>query len=1430
MQIVFRADDGDHELDVELRNPDATLGDLVRAVRGTPVPPSVAVDDRVVPSSCLVVESGLHEGGILTAPPDEPSGPAAANEAGFELVAVAGTEAGRVFPLVAGRSSLGRDRAGTIVLDHPTVSRHHCEIELAESGTGTIVDPGSGNGTLVDGTYLRPVEAAEVSPGCVIQAGALGFTIRPVAATDRPRGLDLRRPPGLGGTVSFNRPPRPARAPIPGPIEVPTEPGEPAKPHFSVVSFVGPLCLAVLLMRVSAGKLALALVAVLSPFLVVGIYLESRRRSQQGAKRDRRRYETEVGEFERRVGETGVAERSRLRELCPDPGEILRRAALPSVRLWERRTQHEDFLRLFAGLADLPWQPPVTNSAAKLPPETATALESSRLRAAPVCVDLSHGGVVGVVGDRAAALATARSLVCQAAVHQGPADLTIGVFVDPGREPDWEWCKWLPHTRGTSGGDRWLSAQRDTSDTLLRALAGGAGTGTVLVVLDSDVLTEGKNAPARDLLSAADDRGHHASAAATVPVAGIVVSSSADRLPAACNTIIEVLNSDGDAIVRRPEEGAEIGDVLLAGLAVPTARTCARNLARFEDPELHQPGAGLPDSVRLLPLLEMERIDAESIRKQWRLTGPTAGPVAPLGVTERGVFNLDLVRDGPHGLVGGTTGSGKSELLRSLVAALAVRIDPTHLTFILMDFKGGAAFDECARLPHTVGMVTDLDEQLAERALQSLEAEVQYRERTLRAAGADNLQEYLALHLPEPLPRLVVVIDEFATLAKENPEFLSSLVSVAQRGRTLGVHMILATQRPAGAINDNIRTNTNLRIALRVQDAADSVDVIDRPDAAALSRHLPGRAYIRLGPGEIVPIQTALVTCVTDENADTAVDVAPFVFGPALRPKIEEAGSAVDPAGNPEPQRSDLARLVDAAIAANRAENIPPPRRPWPEPLPAHIDVADLVAAAVPTPGAARAVVALADDPRRQTQYPAGWDPVEGNLLIFGIPGSGTTTALADLALSLATVLSPEELEVYALDFGAGDLKALEGLPHTGSVILADDRERQVRLVRHLRAELDRRRGGAPRRRTLVLIDNLSAMRAEFDDTEGLELIDEVTRVYADGTDMGISFAVTADRLNTAPNAWMSVTTHKWLFRLPDPYDYVSAGLTRKNVPQPIPGRAVMVPSGLQIQFGRPTPSLMAAVAAVAARYPQATRLASPIGMLPAEVSFASLGAISDLTSEPWRIPIGMRQSDLGVAHLELYEGDHALVTGPARSGKSLALWTIAASLRTGQQGGELHLVATGGRRCPLRECPALDRFATAGGEATAVFASIRTVTGPVVVLIDDAESFDDADSAIAGLFSSGRPDLHVIAAGRSDSLRTLYGHWTSTVRRSKTGLLLRPNVDLDGDLLGVTLPRRTPVRMTIGRGYAANNGELDMIQVAAPLIGYRPPIRLEDH
>ncbi|MDQ3106204.1 MAG: FtsK/SpoIIIE domain-containing protein, partial [Actinomycetota bacterium] len=804
--------------------------------------------------------------------------------------------------------------------------------------------------------------------------------------------------------------------------------------------------------------------------------------------------------------------------------------------LWERRPGHGDVLQLRLGTGAVPWHPPLHDTSRRAAGAADALASRVTLHEAPLDVDLGPGRVLGIVGEREAVEALLRSLVVQAATLHGPADLRIAVLTGADRASGWSFAKWLPHTNGAgeAAGLRLLGASETDIATVVAALAAmappldhrGRPAVTVphrLVVVDADGLTEGRPAPVRALL-----------AGATGFVSGIVVAAEASRLPAMCTTLVTLVGPDGLAEVSEPATNQRIDDVLLGGLTRESAGRAARSLAGIDDPEVREVGASLPDRVGLLPLLGIDAT-ADEVIERWRAPSLRA----PIGVTDDGPLLVDLVADGPHALIGGTTGSGKSELLRTLVASLAASAGPEHLTFVLIDYKGGSAFDSCARLPHTVGLVTDLDEHLGQRALRCLEAELRHRERVLRVAGATDLPHYLTMDPTSPMPRLVVVIDEFATLAAELPDFIDALVGIAQRGRSLGVHLLLATQRPAGAVKDNIRANTNLRIALRMQDGADSTDVIDTPDAAAIGRRQAGRGYVRFGPAEVVPFQAAIVSQPTDgQRRGVTVELRAFPFAPERRPNPGASESVI-----PNPP-TDLERLVDAIVAADARLGLAPPRRPWPEPLPARIELLALDPdPVVAAPGAPPfAVYGLADDPSHQRQAPAAWNGTDGNLLLYGVAGSGTTTALVTLARSLARRHAPTDLHLYALDFGAGGLADLAALPHVGAVVAATEPERRRRLLTRLRGELDRRRSlgrrdGDPA--LVVLLDNWSGFAASLaDDAAGLDQRDEMTRLVADGPAFGIWFVITADHAGGVPLALASLVPSKLVFRLADRLDY----------------------------------------------------------------------------------------------------------------------------------------------------------------------------------------------------------------------------------------------------------------------------------------------------
>jgi DNA segregation ATPase FtsK/SpoIIIE, S-DNA-T family len=1458
MQIVYVAGDARRELDVRVNNPSATVADLVRALDPT------AGDDRTLliggrpaDPDFELGEAGLHEGATVrlasartTTDPEHAAVGAAMTSVtaarSWELVVVGGLGAGRRFPLVPGTVVLGRASGCDIELDHPTVSKRHAQLMIGTAGDVTVSDLGSHNGTWVDG--LPVVKPIPLDAGVPVRLGALELELRPVEDGDRPVAVDALRHGNAAGTIPFNRPPRPAPPSPPVDIAPPAPPrtGQGRVP-LSLIAILTPLIFAGVMFAVMRSPQFL-MFGLLTPVIGIGNAIDAKRRGRRSERGETERFHRELSEFRGRLTALAADERRRMQRAYPDPAEITRRVEQPSTALWERRPAHPDFLRLRAGVGDVPWSPPVAPTAlgADAPEELDVVLaEHGILGGAPVPVDLAAGGVVGIVGDRAAALSLARCLVCQAAALHGPADLPMVVLSSAGGAAAWDWSKWLPHTRDASGIGRMLSHDAELSTRLVEAQlrpAGGreradrperAVGPTLLVVVDDESLTDGRKAPTRSLL-----RGEGGL------VAGIVIASTVDRLPAVCTTVVEMADPDGSADLTLPQRGQRIGGFLAAGMDDGVARDCARSLARFEDPELDVVGAGLPASIRLLPLLDLEDCTADAVLARWKAGGIDPPPATPMGVADDGVFGIDFVADGPHGLVGGTTGAGKSELLRTLVAGLAASVDPDHLTFVLVDFKGGSAFDECARLPHTVGMVTDLDQHLAERALRCLEAELRHRERVLRDAGAVDLPDYLRKGLPEALPRLLVIIDEFATLKAELPEFIDALVGVAQRGRSLGVHLLLATQRPQGAISDNIRANTNLRIALRVQERTDSTDVIDVPDAAGIPRTAPGRAYVRLGPGEVVAIQTALSTGLRREAARAPVDVAPFVYGPVPRaasaPPPPGARGA-PPGGQPDTEvgiegDTDLSVLVAAVREAFARTGRPQPRRPWPDPLPGNVDVDRLIDRALEDAGPQHppefVPLALADDPDAQTQYPTGWSTADGNLIVYGIGGSGTTTTLASLALSLARLNSAADVHLYGLDFGAGELGALERLPHVGAVIMANERERQGRLIRHLRAELDRRRqlGSAALRdepQIVTLVDGWSAFAAEYNDLAGSAVFDAFGRVFADGPELRMYTVIAADRAAAVPSQLASLVRQRMALRLADAYDYSGFGVRSAAVPEMVPGRALLAGTGQVVQIARPAGGLAAAAARLAAcaaapsaTAPTGTALRpDPIASLATAVRLDELAAPARLGERPWSIPIGVAERTLSAAGLVVYEGEHALVTGPARSGRSTALLTVAAACRAG--GRDVRVIAVAGPRSPLAARDAsVDEVvapAAVGDKLLPLVENAGAAGRLALVLVDDAESVDDAGGVLERLSTSDLPGLLFVAAGRNDGIRTGYSHWTRPLRRSKLGVLLRPDVDLDGDILGASLPRRAPVAMVPGRGYVVNSGEAELIQVALP-------------
>jgi S-DNA-T family DNA segregation ATPase FtsK/SpoIIIE len=436
--------------------------------------------------------------------------------------------------------------------------------------------------------------------------------------------------------------------------------------------------------------------------------------------------------------------------------------------------------------------------------------------------------------------------------------------------------------------------------------------------------------------------------------------------------------------------------------------------------------------------------------------------------------------------------------------------------------------------------------------------------------------------------------------------------------------------------------------------------------------------------------------------------------------------------------------------------------------------------------------------------------------LFIGIPGSGTSTALATVALTMAAAWSPDQFDLLVLDLGAGDLAPLARLPHCLGYAApgAAAREQQIRLLKYLHAELDRRKARpAGQRRLVVLIDGLATLKDEYQDSGDQSLLDGLYRAWSDGPDVGLWCAAATARSRAIPSAIDDVTTQKWLFRLADPYDYSTLGVKPAQIPPAVPGRCVLAQTKLQTHVATPDQPLAEAVATARARWAEADHKTSVTRPLPEQVAAAELPP-ADLAGEPWRVPVGLRESDLEPAWLELYDNEHVLIAGPARSGKSTVLLALADNLRR----SDATVWGLCQRRSPLAVSPLLDRVAITTEDINALLTDVPYQKGNLVLLIDDAEQFEDGDHVITNLITADRPNLHLIAAGRSDDLRgsSLYNHWTKHIRKARCGLLLQPEPDYDGALLGVTITRKLPAALTVGRGYACQNGVAVFVQTAS--------------
>ncbi|MBT9258040.1 FHA domain-containing protein [Phycicoccus sp. MAQZ13P-2] len=1350
-----------------------------------------------------------------------------------------GPDAGVEIPLLSGTNMVGRQRGSEIRLSDVMVSRAHARVNVTDHVE--VVDTGSANGVEVNGGL---VSRAVVRPDDRVRVGDSVLSFR---LTTQPTAAGRTE----SSAVGFIRSPRLAPRYAGKEFEPPEAPQRTQAHSFPMTMLVLPVLMAGIL-YLTTRQWTSILFAALSPLMMIGSWWEQRRQGRRVDRAALAAYREDLDLLVEEVREEAEVEAAARRAEYPSVAECLEAAHQRRPLMWTRRPGDWGFLELRLGRGTLASRSTVAPIEGRNAPRELLAEGRERLAHlgtvadVPVVATPATTGGIGIAGPRGASVAAARALVVQVAALHSPAEVAVTLLTSQRSAPDWEWLKWLPHVDApwSPVEARHLASDPRAAVVLLTALEAlvarraeeeSAEGPAVLVVIES-------SAPADfgRLVELSEHGWRHG-------VHVCWVAPDLEQLPAACRTFVDT-STVSESGVGFVHEAASVTPVATETVSGEDALAFARSLAPVVDLGARNEDAS--DIPRSIAFLSMEGYEAlgdqpEAVLERWTqnhsvLTGPRACEPwfkeaslrAAVGHSGPSLLHLDLRSDGPHALVGGTTGAGKSELLQAWILSMAANHSPQRLTFLLVDYKGGSAFADCANLPHTVGMVTDLDSHGVQRALESLSAELRHREHVLERAKAKDLMTMEKKWMPSAPPSLVIVVDEFAALVQEVPEFVDGVVNVAQRGRSLGLHLVLATQRPAGVIKDNLRANTNLRLALRVADEADSTDVLGSAEAAFFDPDLPGRAVSKTGPGRLVPFQTAYAGGHTGAGPSTPdIRVEELVLGVGAPWELPEATA---PAETDVKAPTDISRVVATIRAANDLAALAPPRRPWLKALDAVYDLVPL-ARHQRDPGD-RFVLGMVDLPRDQVQRVVAFEPERsGNLAVLGASGAGKSTVLRTLAVAAGLGHHDGPTWVYGLDFGTQSLMMIEELPHVGAVVKGSDDERVRRLISWLGDLVEERAarygavdaasvidyrtksGNHDEARVLLLVDNLGGFLKAY---EGHEVwIDRLTAIASAGHRSGVHVVFTSDRSGGTPVQLAATVQQRLVLRMTSLEEYDNLGVPRTVLtPSSPPGRAVWEGNEMQVAVLGTSPAFGEQAQRVRTMAEALRRAgvpeAPPVRRLPEDVALADLPA-----SRGEEIVVGVSDYTLGPMSV-LPEGTF-VVAGPPVSGRTTALATIVAAARRRDASTESYLF-TQDRRSPLLHDPGWTATALGTDQADALAGRLATVFArdlvrPVVVVVEKAADWDGSTVELVleeVVRSAVRVGAFVVTDSEPSLVQRPY-NLVGALNTSRRGFLLQPDAG-SGDCFGVRLPIRTARRdFPLGRGYLAGGGRVHLGQLA---------------
>lgn len=1163
---------------------------------------------------------------------------------------------------------IGTEASNDVILsDNPLISRHHATLSV-ENGICTLVDS-SINGTYVNGHRIEGAVSLRYGD-CVALFGVqivwLGDYIAfgcktghikcdlPILEPVNDYGPRDNIASGKRARKYFRRSPRNMPKIISDTIEIEGPPQPQITEKRPLLLAIGPSLTMAIPMLLGTGVAILGsraggssasaymytgiIIAVMSALIgamwaIINLnYSKKQERSHEVIRQEK--YKEYLERVEKEISEKYTTNSQSLGFLYPSAARCCAISG-ESPALWTRNKGQEDFLFLRLGTGSIPFQCRITvpqdrftlveDQLANMPREIAKKYKY--LKKVPVGIDLENKRLIGIVAcDRDDAMKVVRNVVVQAAANICYTDLKL-VFLFDGSSPSdrhaWSFGRWLPHTWSADRRMRYFAANESERSEVCYGLAGilreraeqlddsrgHSFEPHYLVFVSSPDLLEGEPV-SKYLLSSDDDLG----------VTTFLIAQRFEQLPNRCVDII--MNDAAFTGIMNTElgEGSKT-KISFDETAADEVSSFARNITGVEVRE-NEAGGEIPNSLEFLEMYGVGNVEELKANERWLKNRTYENMRVPIGQKNGGaILNLDIHEKyhGPHGLVAGTTGSGKSETLQTYILSLAVNFSPDDVAFFLIDFKGGGMSNLFAKLPHTAGTISNLSGNQINRAMVSIKSENMRRQKIFGNYGVNHIDQYTKLfkngEAETPIPHLFVVIDEFAELKRNEPEFMRELISVAQVGRSLGVHLILATQKPSGTVDDNIWSNTRFRLCLRVQDRQDSTDVLHRPDAAYLTN--AGRCYLQVGNDEIYELfqsgwsgavydvdsyygKTSIASLYSNTGRAAAVSggnkakrlehkktewlrtllrvagdalsksyESPKAYLHQIFDKLKSLGydyaetpvnsqrladflsvcaryknysdeetvrlvvNEFQSSGRVLPEARDKTQLdavVDYLADVYKKTGREKTFALWKPVLPQNIYLFDLSNYKMydgekwPThrgDPTLSTIVGEYDDPANQNQQPLIVDfSANGNLAICGSILSGKSTLLQTILFGLINKYSPEELNIYALDYSNHMLAPFAGLSHVGGVLFDNEPEKAEKLFVLINKIVEDRKkrfqGGSYAQYVkvngtvvpyiIIAVDNYTSFREKTENRFESELI-SLTR---EGSNYGIYFIITS--------------------------------------------------------------------------------------------------------------------------------------------------------------------------------------------------------------------------------------------------------------------------------------------------------------------------------